>query len=90
VESQARAGGPDGRVLLLDCHLSRKPGVRLWMRCLSPWLNWVFAARLDATTERHVGAAGLEPALRRSFMGDGVTMLVLKPAEGRAASRSAA
>jgi hypothetical protein len=50
----------------------------------------VFAARFDATTERHVGAAGLEPALRRSFMGDGVIMLVLKPAEGRAASRSAA
>jgi phosphatidylethanolamine/phosphatidyl-N-methylethanolamine N-methyltransferase len=76
-------------VLLLDYHLSRKPGVRLWMRCLSPWLKWAFAARFDTTTERHVGAAGLATVERRRFMGDGVTMLVLKPAEGRAASRSA-
>ena len=46
-----RVTKPDGRVLLLDYRMSRKPGLRLWMRCLSPWLKWAFAGRFDATTD---------------------------------------
>jgi ubiquinone/menaquinone biosynthesis C-methylase UbiE len=85
-----RVTRPDGRILLLDYHLSQKAGVRLWMRCLSPWLKWAFAARFDATTERHVGAAGLEIVEQRAFMGDGVAMLILKPSGLAGGNRSAA
>ncbi len=69
---------PDGRLLLLDYHPSQKLGTRLWRRCLSPWLRWAFAARFDATTEHHLAAAGLEILDRRTFMADGVVLLVLR------------
>jgi SAM-dependent methyltransferase len=87
-----RVTRPGGRILLLDYRLSERPGVRLWMRCLQPWLRWAFAARFDAGTERHLQAAGLEVIERRSFMGDGVTMLVLKHAKSgdRSQTRRAA
>lgn len=68
---------PGGRILLLDYRLSSRPWLRLWMRCLSPWLRWAFAGRFDTSTERHLGAAGLVPVERMAYMGDGVTMLVL-------------
>jgi phosphatidylethanolamine/phosphatidyl-N-methylethanolamine N-methyltransferase len=70
---------PGGRILLLDYRLSRKSWVRLWMRCLSPWLKWAFAARFDPATERYLSAAGLAPVGRMSYMGDGVTMMILEP-----------
>ena len=70
---------PDGRLLLLDYHPSQKLGTKLLRRCLSPWLRWAFAARFDATTERHLAAAGLEILERRTFMADGVVLLVLEP-----------
>jgi hypothetical protein len=60
------------------------------MRCLAPWLRWAFAARFDATTERYLDAAGLATLEQRTFMGDGVTMRILAPAEGPDGSRSIA
>ena len=51
------------------------------MRCLAPWLKWAFAARFDATTERYLDTAGLVTIEQRMFMGDGVTMRILTPAE---------
>lgn len=77
---------PDGRLLLLDYRLSNRPGVRLWMRCLSPWLKWAFAARFDVATERHLKAAGLEIAHQRALMGDGVSLAVLRPCTATASS----
>jgi phosphatidylethanolamine/phosphatidyl-N-methylethanolamine N-methyltransferase len=74
-----RVTKPDGQILVLDYQLSSKPGLRLWMRCLSPWLKWAFAARFDATTERYVEEAGLIISRKQTFMGDGVSMLVLAP-----------
>ena len=65
---------PGGNILLLDYRLSRKPGLRLWMRCLAPWLKWAFAGRFDPSTERYLGEAGLASTRRMSYMGDGVTM----------------
>ncbi len=85
-----RVTKPDGRVLLLDYRMSRKPGLRLWMRCLSPWLKWAFAGRFDATTDRYFEAAGLEVLEQHPRMGDGVTMAILRPAEAEAPRRSAA
>ena len=85
-----RVTRPGGRILLLDYRLSQKAGVRLWMRCLAPWLRWAFAARFDATTERHLDAAGLATLEQRAFMGDGVTMRILARAEPPNRSRSAA
>lgn len=70
---------PEGQVLLLDYRLSRKPGMRLWMRCLSPWLKWAFAGRFDPPTERYLNVAGLEIVHGRSVMGDRVSLLVLRP-----------
>ena len=70
---------PDGRVLVLDYRRSEKAGVRLWMRCLAPWLKWAFAARFDPAIEHHIEAAGLRIVERGTFMGDGVMMLVLAP-----------
>jgi ubiquinone/menaquinone biosynthesis C-methylase UbiE len=70
---------PGGRLLLLDYHLSSRPAARLWMRCLSPWLRWAFAARYDAGTERYVEAAGLHVVERRTFALDSVAMIVARP-----------
>jgi phosphatidylethanolamine/phosphatidyl-N-methylethanolamine N-methyltransferase len=74
-----RVTRPEGRLLLLDYHLSSRPAARLWMRCVSPWLRWAFAARYDAGTERHVEAAGLQVLERRAFAADSVTMIVARP-----------
>ncbi|MCS6879563.1 MAG: methyltransferase domain-containing protein [Geminicoccaceae bacterium] len=76
----ARVTRPGGRILLLDYHRSSRTLVRWWMRMLSAWLRWAFAARFDPATERHLAEAGLEPLLRAHRMGDAVTMLVLTPA----------
>jgi ubiquinone/menaquinone biosynthesis C-methylase UbiE len=73
-----RVTKPDGQILVLDYQMSSKPGVRLWMRCLSPWLKWAFAARFDSSTEQYVEDAGLNIVRKQTFMGDGVSMLVLK------------
>jgi phosphatidylethanolamine/phosphatidyl-N-methylethanolamine N-methyltransferase len=85
-----RVTRPDGLVLLLDYRMSRKPGLRLWMRCLSPWLKWAFAGRFDATTDRYLESTGLEVLERRSFMGDGITMTILERAGAAARRRPAA
>jgi phosphatidylethanolamine/phosphatidyl-N-methylethanolamine N-methyltransferase len=85
-----RVTKPDGRVLLLDYRMSEKPGLRLWMRCLSPWLKWAFAGRFDATTDRYLDTAGLQVLEQRACMGDGVTLTVLKPSNAEAPRRSAA
>lgn len=74
-----RVTKPEGHILVLDYQMSSKPGVRLWMRCLSPWLKWAFAARFDSSTEKYVEDAGLTTVRKRTFMGDGVTMLILQP-----------
>ena len=76
--------------LLLDYRMSEKPGLRLWMRCLSPWLKWAFAGRFDATTDRYLDTAGLQVLEQRAYMGDGVTLTVLKPSNAEAPRRSAA
>jgi phosphatidylethanolamine/phosphatidyl-N-methylethanolamine N-methyltransferase len=85
-----RVTKPDGRVLLLDYRMSEKPGLRLWMRCLSPWLKWAFAGRFDAATDRYLGTAGLQVLEQRGYLGDGVTLTVLKPVDAEAPRRSAA
>jgi phosphatidylethanolamine/phosphatidyl-N-methylethanolamine N-methyltransferase len=85
-----RVTKPDGRVLLLDYKRSPKAGLRLFRQCLAPWLKWAFAATFDATTERHLSAAGLATVERRTFMGDGVGLLVLEPGNPAEATRPAA
>lgn len=79
VAELVRVTRPDGRLLLLDYHLSSRPAARLWMRCFSPWLRWAFAARFDPGTERHVAAAGLQIVEHRTFASNAVTMIVAQP-----------
>lgn len=85
-----RVTRPDGRILILDYRRSPKAGLRLLRQCLRPWLKWAFAATFDATTERYLSAAGLATIARRTFMGDGVSLLVLRPDNPAEAQRSAA
>ena len=74
-----RVTRPDGRILILDYRQSPRAGLRFLRQCLKPWLRWAFASTFDATTERYLGAAGLTIIERRTFMGDGVNLLVLRP-----------
>ena len=91
-----RVTRPNGQILILDYRLAENKGVRLWMRMLSPWLKWAFFARYDPRTEEFIESSGLEVTERQSSMGDGVTMLVLRPrrrhreASGRRAVRDRA
>jgi phosphatidylethanolamine/phosphatidyl-N-methylethanolamine N-methyltransferase len=85
-----RVTRPDGQILLLDYRLSERTGMRLWMRALSPWLRWAFAASYDPQTERFVEASGLVVLERHRFMADGVGMLVLRHAPERPSDLAAA
>lgn len=85
-----RVTRPGGRILLLDYRRSTRPGLRLLRQCLAPWMRWAFAATYDATTERYLSAAGLSTISRRTFMGDGVSLLVLEPTSPAEADRSSA
>lgn len=69
---------PGGRILLLDYRMASRAGLRLWMRCLRPWLKWAFAGRFDAATDSYLAPAGLEVVARRRLMGDGVSLTVLR------------
>lgn len=90
LEELRRVTRPDGRILILDYHRSSRRGVRIWNRVMARWLRWAFAARFDPSTERHVDAAGLEVEERRSLMGDGVVLLVLRPKRSDAAKSASA
>jgi len=47
------------------------------LRCVARRPEYL-AGRFDPATERYIGAAGLRVEVRRSFMGDLVTMLTLR------------
>lgn len=85
-----RVTRPGGRILLLDYRRSPKAGLRLLRQCLAPWMKWAFAGSFEATTERYLAAAGLATIHRRTFMGDGVSLLVLEPMTRAEPSPSAA
>lgn len=70
---------PNGSILILDYKLSTRRAMRAYMRALSPWLRWAYAARYDAGTEDYVEDAGLVAITRRSYLHDAVTLLILKP-----------
>lgn len=70
----------DGRILLLDYRMASRGGMRLWMRCRSTWLRWAFAGRFDASTDSHIARAGLDIVRRRTLLGDGVSLAILRPA----------
>jgi len=75
----ARVVRPNGRVLILDYHRASTRRARLWAKLLSGFLRSAWAGRFDPATESYIEAAGLRVEVRRSFMGDLVTMLTLKP-----------
>jgi ubiquinone/menaquinone biosynthesis C-methylase UbiE len=70
---------PDGRLVILDYKLSERPGVRLAMRCVGPWLKWAFGGRYDAPTAHYVEEAGFAVIGRRSFALDSVSLMILQP-----------
>jgi ubiquinone/menaquinone biosynthesis C-methylase UbiE len=80
---------PGGRVLLLDYRGSGRRHVQVWTKALSTWLRWAFAARFDPATDRYIHPAGLRVETRRSHMGDGVALLVLRRDDDPAATAAA-
>ena len=80
----ARVVRPNGRVLILDYHQAGTRRAQIWAEVMSGFLRWAWAGRFDPATERYIGAAGLRVEVRRSFMGDLVTMLTLRRDPGKA------
>jgi ubiquinone/menaquinone biosynthesis C-methylase UbiE len=70
---------PDGRLLILDYKMSERPGVRLAMRCIGPWLKWAFGGRYDAGTAHYVEEAGFQTVGTQSFALDSVSLMILEP-----------
>lgn len=42
-------------------------------------MKWAFAGRFDTVTERYLTVAGLNAVEHRTYLGEGVGMLVLEP-----------
>ncbi|WP_328702916.1 class I SAM-dependent methyltransferase [Arenibaculum pallidiluteum] len=85
----ARICRPGGTIRILDYTTSRRTPARIWMRAVSPWLRFAFAARYDASYESRLPAAGLETVESRHVFGDMVKLLVSRPVSA-AARQSAA
>lgn len=81
---------PGGTVRILDYTASRKAPARMWMKVVSPWLNFAFAARYTAGYEGCVAGAGLDVVESRHVLGDVVKLLVLRPAAAETALRDSA
>jgi phosphatidylethanolamine/phosphatidyl-N-methylethanolamine N-methyltransferase len=69
---------PEGAILILDYTLARRPGLRIFMRAMSPWLALMFSARYDNHPEPRFAEAGLAAVERREFMGGSVVLHTLR------------
>lgn len=83
---------PDGTIRILDYTMSRRPIMRLVMRCCEPWFRWMFNATYQVRFEEYAGLAGLEVASSRFVVGDYVRISEFRPlpeeAEGVSVSSS--
>ncbi|PWC40355.1 class I SAM-dependent methyltransferase [Azospirillum sp. TSO22-1] len=70
---------PDGTIRILDYTLSSNGATRLWMRAMTPWLRFAFAARYTADVQALLPEAGLDVAENRFVLGDSVKLLVVRP-----------
>lgn len=71
---------PQGSLRILDYTQSEKKAAKLWMKAVSPWLNFAFGARYTAGYERHLPEAGLDTVESRHVMGDFVKLVVARAA----------
>jgi ubiquinone/menaquinone biosynthesis C-methylase UbiE len=77
---------PAGRLLILDYRLSSDPAIRMFMRCLSPWLRWVFGGRYVTNADGAVAEAGLRVRSRRAYRHEAVVELIIEPGPAHVAA----
>jgi len=70
---------PEGTLRILDYTQSQSAAARMWMRAVTPWMNFAFAARYTAGYETHLPAAGLEVVEKQLVLGDFVKLLEARP-----------
>lgn len=70
---------PDGTIRILDYTLSKRPVMRLIMRCCEPWFRWMFNATYQVRFEEFAALAGLELTGSRFVLGDYVRISEFRP-----------
>jgi ubiquinone/menaquinone biosynthesis C-methylase UbiE len=73
---------PDGAIRILDYSMSRRPFMRLIMRCCEPWFRWVFNATYEVRFEDYARLAGLELTRSTFVVGDFVKISEFRPQPG--------
>jgi len=79
LREMARIVKPCGTIRILDYTLSRNSAARLWMRAMSPWLRFAFAARYTADCQTLLPEARLDVVESQFVFGDSVKLLVARP-----------
>ncbi len=74
----ARICKPGGTIRLLEYCYSADPFRRLVMRLWVPWVQWVYGAAFDRSTEQYVAAAGLTLVDQRFLYADIIKLLELR------------
>ncbi len=67
---------PRGKVILLEYVYSRSAWRRLWMRMLAPLTEWLYGARFDRRTRRHLVRAGFRIVEERFVHSDVLLKIV--------------
>jgi len=70
---------PDGTIRILDYSLSKRPVMRLVMRCCEPWFRWMFNATYQVRFEEFAALAGLELTKSTLVVGDFVKISEFRP-----------
>jgi ubiquinone/menaquinone biosynthesis C-methylase UbiE len=75
----ARICRPDGTIRILDYSLSKRPLMRLVMRCCEPWFRWMFNATYQVRFEEFAGLSGLDLIGSTFVVGDYVKISEFRP-----------
>lgn len=70
---------PDGTIRILDYKMSKRPFMRLVMRCCEPWFRWMFNATYEVRFEEFAALAGLELTGSHFVVGDYVQIAEFRP-----------
>jgi ubiquinone/menaquinone biosynthesis C-methylase UbiE len=79
LQEMRRIVKPQGTIRILDYTMSRNKAARLWMRAVSPWLNFAFGARYSAPYEALIPDVPLDIVESRFVLGDSVKLVLARP-----------